>query len=255
MRIVLLTQADPFYLAENLDFLLSHLPFHSDVVATVLFEVSPFGKRESWGAKMKRTYQVFGFKFFMHYSFTFLFNKLKSSKNVRKVLQKYKVPIISLNRGVNHPESLGIIRSYYPDLLISIAGNQIFKKELIDLAPCGWLNLHTALLPKYRGLMPSFWVLKNNEKETGVSVFFVNEGIDSGDILVQENIPLTEGMTQEQLIKVSKHIGMKAIIKAIEKIHGGNYILIPNDDSGKSYYSFPTKEDVKEFYRKGKRFF
>lgn len=100
MRIILLTRADPFYLAENLDFLLSHLPFHSDVVATVLFEVSPFGKRESFFEKMKRTYQVFGFKFFMHYGSTFLFNKLKSGKNVSKVLQKYKVPVISLNKGV-----------------------------------------------------------------------------------------------------------------------------------------------------------
>lgn len=255
MRIVLLTQADPFYLAENLDFLLSHLPSRSDVVATVLFEASPFGKKESWCTKMKKTYQVFGFNFFVHYGFTFLLNKLNANKNVKNVLQRHKVPIIFLNKGVNHLESLDIIRSYHPDLLISIAGNQIFKKELIELAPSGCLNLHTALLPRYRGLMPSFWVLKNNEKETGVSVFFVDEGIDSGDILVQENIPLTEGMTQEQLIRVSKHIGMKAIIKAIEMIHGGNYTLISNDDSKKSYYSFPTREDVKEFYRKGKRFF
>jgi len=50
------------------------------------------------------------------------------------------------------------------------------------LAPKGCLNLHSALLPKYRGLMPSFWVLKNNENKTGVSVFFVDKGIDSGPI-------------------------------------------------------------------------
>ena len=64
-------------------------------------------------------------------------------------------------------------------------GNQIFKKQIIELAPKGCINLHTALLPKYRGLMPTFWVLKNNEKYTGVSVFFVDKGIDSGPIIVQ----------------------------------------------------------------------
>ena len=62
-------------------------------------------------------------------------------------------------------------------------------------------------------------------------------------------------MTQQALIKKSKRLGMKAIIEAIELIDSGNYQMIPNDDAYKSYYSFPTKEDVKEFYRKGKRFY
>ena len=73
-------------------------------------------------------------------------------------------------------------------MLVSILGNQIFKRKLIDLAPKGCINLHTALLPKYRGLMPTFWALKNNEKNTGVSVFFVDEGIDSGPIIIQKKV-------------------------------------------------------------------
>lgn len=139
-------------------------------------------------------------------------------------------------------------------MLISIAGNQIFKKELIDLAPEGCLNLHTALLPKYRGLMPSFWVLKNNEEYTGVSVFFVDKGIDSGPILVQEKIKIGS-RTQEELIRETKKMGMDAIIKAIQKIQEGNYDLIPNSDDEMTYYSFPTRDDVKEFNKAGKKFY
>jgi methionyl-tRNA formyltransferase len=150
---------------------------------------------------------------------------------------------------------LASIRSYNPDLLISILGSQIFKQPLIDLAPKGCLNLHTALLPKYRGVMPSFWVLKNNEKETGVTVFFVDQGIDSGPILVQKRILITEGMTQSQLIKLSKKIGMDAIIEAIELIQGGTYKLIPNPDEEKTYYSFPTRQDVIAFYKSGGKFY
>ena len=139
-------------------------------------------------------------------------------------------------------------------MLISIAGNQIFKLPLINLAPKGCLNLHTALLPKYRGLMPSFWVMRNNEKYTGVSVFFVDEGIDSGEILVQTKVEIGN-RTQAELIDHTKLLGMQAILESVEKIHEGNYQLIPNPESEKTYFSFPTPEDIKEFLKAGKRFY
>lgn len=255
MKITILTQDEPFYLAENIDYLINNLPIGSKVVSTVMFDVSPFGKKESFFKKAKKTLNIFGVRFFLYYSFKFVINRLNSKKDVHKVLKKYNIPIISLDKGVNHKESLEKINAFNPDLLISIAGNQIFKTDLINLAPKGCLNLHTALLPKYRGLMPSFWVLKNNEQETGVSVFFVDEGIDSGPILTQKKINLTEGMTQRELINVSKKIGMEAIIESINKINLGGYKLIENPDSEKTYFTFPTKKDVKEFYNTGKRFF
>lgn len=255
MNITLITQSDPFYLAKNIDYLIKNLPSHSQIVSTVIFDVSPFGKRETFSEKIIKTYRLFGLAFFIHYSYKFLLNKVNNRNNVSKILRKNNIPVITLDKTINNPESLTKISYYKPDLLISIAGNQIFKKKLIELAPKGCLNLHTALLPKYRGLMPSFWVLKNNEKETGVSVFFVDEGIDSGPILVQKQIPIHNKMTQTELIKKSKRIGMDALIEAIELIQSGNYKLIFNDDSQKSYYSFPTKQDVKEFLKSGKKFY
>lgn len=122
------------------------------------------------------------------------------------------------------------------------------------MAPEGCLNLHTALLPKYRGLMPSFWVLKNDENYTGVSVFFVDEGIDSGPILVQKKIKI-DNRTQQELIRYTKKIGMDAIIEAIELVQSGNYKLISNPDKKMTYYSFPTRKDVKEFRKKEKKFY
>lgn len=254
MRIIILTQSDPFYLAENINYLLKNLPSHTQVVSTVVFDVSPFGGKESFIQKAKRTAKIFGIGFFVNYGFKFVFSKLNPNKSVKHVLSKNNVPIIELRKEVNHPESLEIIKSYEPDLLISIAGNQIFKQPLIDLAPKGCLNLHTALLPKYRGLMPSFWVLMNGEKETGVSVFFVDKGIDSGPILVQKRLSIGN-MSQAELIKKSKKMGMDAIIEAIELIQKDNYELIPNDDKAKSYYSFPTKVDVQAFKKAGKKFY
>ncbi|GHV06884.1 hypothetical protein FACS189485_16180 [Spirochaetia bacterium] len=255
MKILLITQDDPFYLAENLDYFFKHLPPYANVVGCILADVSPFGKRESFIQKLKKTFHIFGFSFVVHYSSEFIFGKLNPNRIILKILRKYNIPIVQVKGNINSENSLATLKSYSPDLLISIAGNQIFKQPLIDLAPKGCLNLHTALLPKYRGLMPSFWVLKNNEPETGVSVFFVDKGIDSGPILVQKHIPITKGMTQSQLIKTSKRIGMDAIIEAIDLIQQGNYTLIPNPGEEKTYYSFPTKQDIKAFYKIGKRFY
>ena len=102
------------------------------------------------------------------------------------------IPIILLDKPINNPKSVSKLKSFQPDLLVSILGNQIFKAPILNLAPKGCINLHTALLPKYRGLMPSFWVMKNNEIKTGVSVFFVDEGIDTGDIISQKVYPIND---------------------------------------------------------------
>ena len=254
MRIVILTQDDPFYLGKNIDFLVKNMPSYAQIVGTVLFEVSPLGKRETFFEKMKKTYDVFGLQFFSYYSYKFIKSKFDSGNSVAKVLGKYHIPLIKIEGGINSKENREILKTYQPDLLVSIGGNQIFKRPLLDLATYGCVNLHTALLPKYRGLMPSFWVLKNNEKYTGVSVFFVDEGIDSGPILVQKKVEIGD-RSQEELIKYTKQIGMECIIESIELIQKGDYKLIPNPAEDMTYFTFPTRKDVKEFYKAGKRFF
>ena len=185
MRVVLLTQDDPFFLPKAIKKLHAGLPDDIEWVGTVLFEVSPFGKRESFFAKMKKTLDVFGLEFFIYFSLNFIISKLTPGHSVKAVLRQASIPLFTLEGSINSPENLKILSDLKADLFVSIGGNQVFKRALLDIPSQGTINLHTALLPKYRGLMPSFWVLKNQEKYTGVSVFFVDEGIDSGPIVVQ----------------------------------------------------------------------
>ena len=254
MKILIITQDDPFYLGENLAYLFSNLPEGVKIVGCVVTNVSPFGKKETMLQKAVKTWKIFGTPFFLRYAFRFVKSKLLTKFKVKNVLGRFSIPVICPEGSLNKTESLELLSSYEPDLLISIAGNEIFRKPLIELAPKGCLNLHTALLPKYRGLMPSFWVLKNKEKETGVSVFFVDEGIDSGPIIVQNKVVIGD-MTQEQLISHTKRLGMVSIIEAINKIKNDDIQLTENDDAKKSYYSFPAREDVKDFLNKGCRFY
>ena len=253
MKIIIITQNEPFYLSQNLKYLFGVLPKDVKVVGCVVNSVSPFGEKESFFRKSIKTLNIFGSVFFMYYFMKFVFSKLFKPP-LKKLLKDNRIPEIHLEGNINSQTNLAIIRSYSPDFLVSILGNQIFKKPLIDLAPQGCINLHTALLPKYRGLMPTFWVLKNNETHTGVSVFFVDEGIDSGPIIVQQKVEIGN-RTQAGLIKHTKKIGMELIAEAITTIKKGNLELIPNPNSQMSYYSFPTRKDVQEFKRAGKKFF
>ncbi len=255
MRIVILTQNAPFFIAESLNFLIENLPGHSEIVGCVIMTIKPFLKKKSFLENAKDTYNNYGFKFFTYYSTIYALNKFNSKKRVNSVLSKHNIPTIKLEKGINSKSSIDLIKAYKPDLLISIDANQIFKKAIIDLAPKGCLNVHGSLLPKYRGRFPSFWVLKHNEKETGVTVFFVDEGIDSGPIIVQKRIDIPKGMTQKKLIETTKRLGMEAIIESVNKIESGKYELIPNPDEEMSYYSGPEREDVVAFLKEGKNFF
>ena len=252
MRIVIITQDEPFYLKSNLEYLTKILPDESEIVGCVVNEASPFGKKETFIEKILKTYNIFGFNFFIHYSIKYI--KSYFSKSIKSFLTENDIPIINIDGSINSQGSLNTIKNFNPDLLVSILGNQIFKRSLIDLAPKGCINLHTALLPKYRGLMPTFWVMKNNEKHTGVSVFFVDEGIDSGPIIVQEKLKIGN-LTQEQLIRRTKKIGMELISKSIGLIQRNEVNLIENNSLKQTYFSFPTRRDVKEFKKKGKRFY
>ncbi len=253
MRIVVITQNEPFYLGKNFDYLIKILPAHSKIVGCVLTAVSPFGKKESFFRKAVKTYKIFGINFFMHYSIKYIFSIFDFRNKMNSVLKYHEIPKITISENINSPSSINIINSYKPDILVSVLGNQIFKKQIINLAPMGCINLHTALLPKYRGLMPTFWVLKNNEKRTGVSVFYVDEGIDSGPIITQKEIKINN-QTHADLIRDTKRVGMELIAKSIDLIHHNKVKLIENPNENSSYYSFPSRKDVIEFKNNNKFF-
>ena len=255
MKIVFLTQDDPFYLPKIYRYLLPKLKLEGhEIIASVLFDVAPFGKKESKLNQLIGTYKVFGLAFTFYYTLQYLKGIFKA--DVKDVMHDFDIKIINLTNQINHPSSLNVIKSFKPDLLISLAGNEIFKQPLIDSAKFGIINLHSALLPKYRGLMPSFWVMRHNEEKTGVSVFFVDEGIDSGPIIVQKEVLLLN-RTQAELIWELKYRGADAIIEACNLIakFGENTPTISNNDEHMTYFSRPTSNDVKAFKSIGKNFF
>ena len=249
MKIVILTQDERSILPDAIDYLLRRLGPDIEVVGGVIFSASPFGKAEGVIAKATKVVSIFGLKFAVQYSVAVALQVLFGRGSVRRVLAEHNVEIVPAGQNINAPEELDTLASYDADIFLSITSNQIFKKPLIELPKLGILNLHTALLPKYRGLMPTFWVLKNGEKETGVSVFWVDEGIDSGPIVTQKHLSLNPPISQRSLVKATKILGMEAIVEAVEKIKSGDESVMTNDDEQSTYVRFPTKADALEFVK------
>ena len=115
MNIIIITQDEPFYLVDNLEYLINNLPAHSKVVGCVVNDVSPFGKKETFLQKAKKTYDIFGLDFFLHYSFKFIKSKLTRSKNIHMFLSKNNIDSIILDKPINNQSSVDIIKDMVDD--------------------------------------------------------------------------------------------------------------------------------------------
>jgi methionyl-tRNA formyltransferase len=145
-----------------------------------------------------------------------------------------------------------VLRRRRPDLLVFVAGNQVYRRALIELAPRGCINVHSALLPRHRGLMPTFWALRHGDSETGVSVHFVDEDIDTGPILLQRRIPIRERCL-DALLRETKQLGAEAVVAALAQVRDGEVALLPNGAADGAYNGFPTPSDVRAFLSAGNR--
>lgn len=148
-----------------------------------------------------------------------------------------------------------LLDRYKPDLLISISCPQIIDREIRDRIPMGCVNVHGSPLPKYRGLMPSFWVLRNGEKTTAATVHDLRAKLDDGEILVQREVKILPEDTWDSLVDKTKAEGVKALIEAVRKIEQGTAVRRPNKEKDATYFSFPSSEDRKEFIKAGRKFF
>lgn len=237
MKIAIILPDDKFLVSKNLSYLINLLKKKHEIVKCILLSPSPYGKRKSFLNKIFSTYKIFGFRFVAFYGYKFILNSIFSESN-SDILKRNNIDYIKPKWSINSNESINLLNECKTEIVISILGNEIFKKKILNEFKYGCINLHTSLLPKYRGVMPSFWVLKNNEKYTGVSVFKIDEGIDTGPIILQKKVHIKPDDSQMTLIKKTKKIGMKLISDSIDLIEKGNVKYISNDNKSSSYLMY-----------------
>jgi methionyl-tRNA formyltransferase len=144
---------------------------------------------------------------------------------------------------VNAPESVEHLRGLKPDLIVVVAYGQILRPALLTLAPHGCVNVHASLLPKYRGAAPIAWAIARGEEKTGVTTMFLNERMDAGDLIDQEEVAIeptdTAGILQERLAV----IGGRLLVKTIASIAAGTAVRKPQDVSRVTWAPKLTKAD------------
>jgi methionyl-tRNA formyltransferase len=136
------------------------------------------------------------------------------------------VPYIPV-KNVNEAEFLSLMSEYAPDLLVSMSFNQILRKDIIDFAPLGFVNCHAGALPFYRGRNPLNWVVINGETEFGITVHYVDEGIDTGDIVEQRLYEISASDNYGTLLEKAVLECANVLHSAIVKISRNTVVLKP----------------------------
>ncbi|MEK6678926.1 MAG: methionyl-tRNA formyltransferase [Nitrospirota bacterium] len=169
------------------------------------------------------------------------------------------IKVLALNSGVKilQPERLkdeaflNALKEINPDIIVVAAYGKILPKDIIQLPRYGCINVHASLLPKYRGAAPINWAIINGEKETGITIMQMDEGLDTGGILLQKGIEITKEDTAETLTNKLSKIGAGLLIEGLNAIEKGEIKAIPQDNSKASYAPMLKKEDGQIDWTKG----
>jgi methionyl-tRNA formyltransferase len=211
MNIAFLTTDDPIYLPSLFDRVLAVHGRTSSV-----FVVPPLYKNQTAAQAAWRYYRTFGVRATWTLTARTLGSKLRR-RSIATVCERHGVPCEPI-RDVNDPAFLERLRALNTELIVSVSCPQIFKRPLIDLPERGCLNVHGAILPQYRGVMPSFWMLANDEEEAGVSIFFVNDDVDAGDLCGQRTFEIRPGESLDEFIHRSKAVAADLLLKVLDDI-------------------------------------
>jgi methionyl-tRNA formyltransferase len=214
--------------------------------------VSPIYKRSSWTSQAKRFIDAFGVWEFVVEAVQFAYHKARGRRSVKAIARKHGIPLLT-PESVNAPDFLAQLREIAPDLVISVSCPQIFGRELLEVPRRGCINVHSALLPDYRGMLPTFWVLAEGEERTGVTVHYMSPGIDGGDIIGQTGIPITREESLRSLMRKCKTAAADLVLESVRRFREGEVRTLPNPPEEGSYFSFPTREDVVRFKARGRR--
>ncbi|WP_077367347.1 methionyl-tRNA formyltransferase [Anaerosalibacter sp. Marseille-P3206] len=139
-------------------------------------------------------------------------------------------------KDINSEESIKKIRDIQPDFIVVAAYGQILKEEILSIPKYGCINIHASLLPRYRGAAPINWVIINGESETGITIMKMGKGLDTGDILLKESIPITEEDDSITIHDKLSNLGGNLIVKALKGVKEG-YINPVEQDHSKANYA------------------
>ena len=139
-------------------------------------------------------------------------------------------------------EALSILRALKPDLIAVAAYGKLLPADILELPPLGCVNVHSSLLPKYRGAAPINWAILNGEEETGVTIMYMAEGMDTGDILAQASTPIGIDENAAQLFDRLAELGAGLLVETVKELETGTASPVPQDETLSSHAPMLCRE-------------
>ena len=164
---------------------------------------------------------------------------------VKQLAQSHDIPVYQ-PRTLRDGSSDALIEQLAPDIIVVVAYGCIIPPQLLHTAKYGCINLHVSLLPKYRGSAPIQWAVLNGDAETGVSIMQLDEGLDTGDVLMVEPVAIDPEETSGELFDRVSAVGAKTLVDALAKIEAGQLAPVPQDHS-KATLAPPLSKDTARF--------
>lgn len=161
---------------------------------------------------------------------------------VKEVAKEYNIPVYQPMK-IREDSNIALIKELNPDIIIVAAFGQILPKELLNIPKYGCINVHASLLPKYRGSAPIQYSIINGDKETGITIMYMDEGIDTGKIISMESIPIDKDETGGSLFDKMAVLGADLLVRTLKDIAIGNINPISQNDSEATYVKIIKKED------------
>ena len=164
-------------------------------------------------------------------------------RNILHLAAGHNVPVWEVGNLSDH-HTLELLANLQPDLIAVACFPHIFPAALLDLPRHGCLNLHPSLLPAYRGPEPLFWIARNDERVSGVSLHFLSEGVDSGDIVAQTPIERPDGVSGGELEQQCAEKGTELLFNAVKLLDQGKSLpRQPQKETEATYFPQPTEAD------------
>jgi methionyl-tRNA formyltransferase len=248
-RIAVVTQDDPFYMPLFFETLFENLEESVEIEFLVLFQ--PFG--EGTLALARRMYEFYGPLNFLKRGVQYAVRTVLNATGIRtysveRLARQHGVPVE--HRTTVNDESF-VDRLHDVDILLSAASPEIFDPEVLDAPTRGCLNVHTAALPKYRGMMPTFWALYHGDNEVGVTIHTMTEEIDKGRAVRRGAFPVAPEDTLDDVIKRGKRLGGELTAAALADVANDSVSLEPITGE-ESYFSFPSAADRRQLQQQGR---
>lgn len=162
---------------------------------------------------------------------------------VKELALKHNIKVFQFNKIKK--EGLFPLSSLNADIMVTAAYGQILSQEILDITKFGVINVHASLLPKYRGSSPVQWALINGEKVTGVTIMKTDRGMDTGDMIIKQQVDISSQDTVTSLLDKLSKVGADLLIEALKQIENGSVVFEKQNNEESTYFPMLNKEMAK----------